>query len=290
MSDNPINWSMKIKKQLLFAVPVLAMGDSIINFWSSSMEKTYQADRLFKPYGEQIYRLAQKIERKQAITLDEVKALPDGVNQRYGEDITLLFHAVSAHNLQAVDVLFAAGADPTMRTHIDWGYDFIYLMGVSGGEQGIDFINGLIKIYLKYGGDPNIRTPGNKMEPIITRAALFRNIEGMKLLLEAGADFWAENKMGSTAASITAQGPRSDLLHEFIDRGYFYHIPEEALKDFFSALSGYLPRGDEISLQNQKIAIRVLKRNPQYEEDSATQRLFQGPIPWKQILDEPDTY
>jgi len=257
-------------------------------------EKTWRSDRLFKPYGEPVYHLAQKIERKQEISLEEVQALPDGANGRYGEDITLLFHAVSSHNLQAVDVLLEAGADPYARTHITRGYNFLYLMEMPGGEEGSDgdihFINGLIKLYLKHGGDPNARTEGNGMEPIIARAALFRNIEGMKLLLEAGADFWAMRKTGSTAASIIARGPRSDLLHEFIDAGYFNNVPEAALKDLFGSLSGYLQRGDERSLQNQKVGRRILKRNPYYEDDLYTNRLFQGPIPWKQILEESDGY
>jgi len=250
----------------------------------------YRANRLFQPYGEQIHRLAQKIERKQKISLAEVQALPDGVNQRYGDDITLLFHAVAAYNLQAIDVLLQAGADPTMRTHITYGYDFIYLMGMPGGDEGtegdINFINGMIKLYLKHGGDPNIRTKGNSMEPIIARAALFRNIEGMRLLLEAGADFWAVDKMGTTAPAILGRSAYSDLLHEFIDAGYFYNVPEDALKEFFRALSGYEQRGDERSLQNQKVGRRVLRRNPYYEADRLTERLFQGPVPWKQILEE----
>jgi len=293
----------KIKYFLLalLSLPALALalvwlptGEIIANIRDIYMEKTYQSDNLFKPYGLEIYRLAQKIERQQAITLEEVKALPNDINERYGKEITLLFHAVSAYNLQAIDVILEAGADPTMPSRLPKGYDFIYLLGMPGGDEGtkgdINFVNGLIRLYLKHGGDPNIRTPGNNMDPIIARAALSRNIEGMKMLLAAGADFWAAGERNATAASITASGPRSDLLHEFIDRGYFDRVPEAALKRFMRSLSGYEQRGDKRSLQNQKIGRRVLKRNPFYEEDLYTKDLFQGPIPWKQILDELDTH
>jgi len=261
----------------LFALPVLAMGDFIGNLGGLFMqEETWQSDQLFKPYGKQVYRLAQKIERKQPITLEEVKSLPEDIN--------------TSHNLQAVDVILQAGADTTMPSRLPKGYDFTYVLGLPGGDEGtpgdIHFVNGLIKLYLKNGGDPNAKTEGNNMEPIIVNAAISRNMEGMRMLLDAGADFWATDKRGSTAASILAHSAYSDLLHEFIDAGYFNNVPEEKLERFMRSLSGYTQRGDERSLQNQKIGRRVLRRNLHYEEDFYTQRLFQGPIPWKQILDE----
>jgi len=291
---------MNIKKRLrlflilgmgLFGLAVLANGGAITNFGDSFMKETWQSDKLFKRYGRQVYYLAQKIERKQDITLKEVQALPDDINKRYGEDITLLFHALSSYNLQAVDIILEAGADTTLPMRLGQRIDFTYLLGMPGGPKGdINYINGLIKLYLKHGGDPNARKVEDGKDPIITRVASSRNIEGMRMLLEAGADFWAVDTRGRNAASLLASGAYSDLLHEFIDAGYFDNPPEEGLKRFMLSLSGYTQRGDERSLQNQKIGRRVLKRNPQYEEDRRTQRLFQGPIPWKQILDEPDTH
>jgi len=76
------------------------------------IEPTYRADRLFKPYSEEIYSIAQRIERGKAISLAEVKPLSGGINNRYGEDITLLFHALRSHNIEAIDTLLEAGADP----------------------------------------------------------------------------------------------------------------------------------------------------------------------------------
>jgi len=275
---------------MLFALTVLSRGEIIASFRDVFMEETYQSDKLFKHHGTQVYRLAQKIERKQDITLDEVNALPDSINKRYGQDITLLFHAMSSYNLQAVDVILEAGADTTMPARLTKSPDFTYFLGMPGGDEGtkgdINFVNGLLKLYLKHGGDPNVRTEGNDMEPIIVHAALHQNIEGMRMLLAAGADFWATDERGSTAAYILAHSAYSDLLHEFIDAGYFNNPPEELLKKFFRALSGYTQRGDERSIQNQKVGRRVLRRNPFYEEDLDTKDLFQGPIPWKQILDE----
>ena len=76
-------------------------------------KNTPRSDRLFKAYDQAAYRLAQKIERSEPISPDEVNALgKEALNARYGQEITFLFHAMSARNLQVIDVLLGGGASP----------------------------------------------------------------------------------------------------------------------------------------------------------------------------------
>ncbi len=257
------------------------------------MEPTYRADRLFKPYGEEIYRIAQRIERGQAISVREIKALPGGVNKRYGEEITLLFHALGARNVEAMDALLEAGADPYMIDIPSKGStrSFVYYLTLPGHptdpQSGFPFINQLIKLYLKHGGDPNRRLGGANKNPLIAGVALINNYEGISLLLKAGADPWAEGDDGDTAMSTLAADDISQTaLNLLIDQGYFDKVSIPKLREFFSWLSLYEQRGDDISLANQKIGRRVLKRHPKYPTDKYTERLFQGPIPRKEIEKE----
>ncbi len=257
------------------------------------MEPTYRADRLFKPYGEGIYRIAQRIERGQAISVRAIQALPGGVNKRYGEEITLLFHALGARNIEAIDALLEAGADPYTADRPSKGSirSFAYALTLPGHptdpQLGFPFINTLIKLYLKNGGNPNHRLGGANNDPLIAGVALIHNYEGVDLLLDAGADPWAEANDNNTAMSLLAANGLSHAeLNRLIDRGYFDKVTHSKLQEFMSALSGYLPRGDEISLANQKIGRRVLKRHLNYPADRHTERLFQGPIPWKEIENE----
>ncbi|MCF1473643.1 MULTISPECIES: hypothetical protein [Rhizobium/Agrobacterium group] len=254
------------------------------------MEPTYTADRLFKPYGEDVYRIAQKIERGQPISASAVKDLPGGVNARYGDEITLLFHAVGSRNVEAIDTLLGAGADPYMIDRPSQGStrDFAYYLTLPGHPTdpnlGFPFINQLIKLYLKHRGDPNHRSPDAEKVPLISDVALIDNYEGVDILLEAKVDPWAVDRRNDSAMARLAGDALSQVeLNKIIDRGYFQDVELEKLQGFMSALSSYLPRGDEISKANQEIGLRVLKRNPNYPQDRRTDRLFQGPIPWDEV-------
>lgn len=257
------------------------------------MEPAYRSDHLFQPFGGEAYRIAQRIERGQTISAAEARALPDGVNARYGEEITLLFHALGARNVEAIDTLLGAGADPYMIDRPSTGStrSFVFYLTLPGhptdSSQGFPFINGLIRLYLKHGGDPNYRLGEGFKNYLIADVALIRNYEGMELLLEAGVDPWFESEDGDSAMSLLALRSLAQAeLNRLIDRGYFDKVPLPKLQKFMRALSGYLPRGDDISLANQRIGRRVLKRNPDYPADQHTKRLFQGSIPWKEIENE----
>jgi len=276
---------------LLFAVVVIAAAWWVYQTNSEkSMEPTYRANRLFKPYGEQVYNIAQRIERGQAIRVAELKALPGGVNARYVEEITLLFHALGARNVEAIDTLLEAGADPYMidTPSKESIRSFAYYLTLPGHpidpNIGFPFVNTLIQLYLKHGGDPNHRLGGANNDPLIAGVALIGNYEGIEILLKAGADPWADNARGSNVMTRLARSHMAQKkIEALIEQGRFNDVPLVKLQNFMQALSGYLPRGDEISLANQKIGRRVLKRNTNYLPDRHTERLFQGPIPWEEI-------
>ncbi|MGV0821126.1 hypothetical protein [Martelella sp. AMO21009] len=254
-------------------------------------EPTYTADRLFKPYGEDVYHLAQRIERGEHTSAREVEALPDGVNKRYGEEITFLFLALQAHNLQAIDTLLAAGADPYMVDRPSQGSErnFVYYLTMpgpsSGPVQGFDFENRMIESYLKHGGKANVQLLGNGGEWLIEQVGLIGNYEGVELLLKAGADPWSESDEQDTLMSslaLMSQKGTLSFLNELIDQGYFKNPPLPKLQKFMKFLASYEQRKDELSREIRQIALRVLKRNPDYPADQNTQELFGGPIPWQE--------
>lgn len=254
------------------------------------MEPTYRADRLFKPYGEEVYHIAQRIERGQSISASAVKNLPGGVNARYGDDITLLFQALGSRNVEAIDTLLGAGADPYMYDRPSKGSkrDFVYYLTLPGHPTdpnlGFPFINQLIKLYLKYGGDPNHKSQGTEKVPLIADVASIKNYEGVNILLEAKADPWSETARGDNAMSFLAANDVSqEEINKLIDLGYFNHVSLNKVQNFLSWLSLYTPRGDDITKANQEIGLRVLKRNPNYPPDDNTERLFEGPIPWDKV-------
>nr|WP_272212564.1 hypothetical protein [Marinicella sp. W31]MDC2878479.1 hypothetical protein [Marinicella sp. W31] len=214
-------------------------------------EPTYTADRLFKPYGEDVYHLAQRIERGGHISAREIEALPDGVNERYGDEITMLFLALQAHNLQAIDALLAAGADPYMVDRPSQGSErnFVYYLTMpgpsSGPVQGFDFENRMIESYLKHGGKANVQLLGNGGEWLIEQVALIKNYEGVKLLLKARANPWADDNAGESAMDkIAYEGTIQSisLLNELVDSGSFQDIKTAQLKSFFSSLALYSQR------------------------------------------------
>lgn len=282
-----------ILKLLMSIALVLGAWWSYTYYLEITMEPTRRSDRLFKPYDEAAYRIAQKIERGQSISIRELKNLPNGVNTRYGQEITLLFHALSARNIEAIDALLEAGADPYMidRPSTGSARGFVYYLTLTGHptdpQLGFPFINQLIRLYLKHGGDPNRRLGGANKSPLIADVALMDNYEGIDILLEVGANPWAVNDSDMNVMTrLAANGIAYDVLNQLIDRGYFDNVSLPQLQNFILWISSYSQRGDERSLANQAIGRRVLKRHPNYPEDRYTERLFQGPIPWAEIAHE----
>lgn len=248
------------------------------------------SNRLFQPYGEEAYALAQKIERGEPITMAEIEAVPQGVNARFGDEITFLFLTIAGRNTQAADKLLEAGADPYLVDRPSKGSarSFAYYLTLPGHRtsmtEGLPFINELIRLYLKHGGDPNYRISERNQYPLISKVGLIRNYEGMDLLLAAGADPWATDvRRHNLMRRLIMNDKSHHYINKLIDQGYFDEVDSELIQGFMFALATYPQQGDEISLENRKIGLRVLKRNPDYQADRHTERLFQGPIPWDEV-------
>ncbi len=176
--------------------------------------------------------------------------------------------------------------------------DFVYYLTAPGGPlMSQAEINEMIKMYLKYGGDPNYRLQGESQTPLIAEIALVGNIDGLRLLLDAGADPWAnaKSKFGEDNAMQNLARDREKLnnLDKYVDEGYFDHLTQKQLYGFLTALAGYAQRGDDISKEIQRVAKRVLKRNPNYQvqpDYDPNIELFQShyndppsAIPWDEI-------
>lgn len=266
-------------------------------------EATPRADRLFQTaHDGEAYALAQQIERRENISLDDLTPFLEVLDRRYGDDITLLFHAIASANLSAVDALLAAGAD-TRQADKSTGStrDFVFYLASPGGPLlDEDGINQMIRSYLAHGGDANARLRNDQRRPLIAALAVIDNTAGMDILLAAGADPWAfvDESASLTPANamtyLASGGKQYDYLNRLIDAGHFDNRTQKEIAEFLSALGGYSQRGDERSLAIKSIAMRVLKRLPNYVEPSdvnGTVRIFKdhyndpdpGVIPWELI-------
>ncbi|WP_182418522.1 hypothetical protein [Bartonella sp. HY038] len=252
---------------------------------------TPQSDLLFSEYDKNVYHLAQKIERHQNIGESDFAKLPQGaINQRYGQEITLLFHALSQRNIQAIDTLIGNGADVTMvdRPSKRHPMTFMNYLGMPGGgddeAEDLIFINELIKIYLKTGGDPNyIQTNGNNT-PLVLDVAIAQNYEGVDILVKAGANIWQKDGSQTNLVEYLAMTPAGyNTLLRFVDHGLLDNVKMSNIIGTINYLSGYTQRGDDRSIKNRNLAMRILKRYPDYQDDQFTTRLFGGEIPWSEI-------
>jgi len=255
-----------------------------------------RTDSLFKEADRAVYQLARKIEREEPISADEVKTLPEGtLNARYGSDITLLFHALSSYNLQAIDVLLGNGSDPHMTDQAEYsGRDFTYYMATMNmharPDLGQDFKTELIRLYLKHGGDPNHRLPSRAGTPFFYYVALMENYDAVEILLEAGANPLAGNLQGSAIVAHTLarryDNRSRDILKYIVCRGYFDFADSDAAIGILRALAPRGPTNPVREKIHRTMAMRILEYHPDFDEnDWSIKEIFGGPIPWKEILE-----
>ncbi len=258
----------------------------------SMISPVKEADKYFKQEGPQLYSLAQRIEAQQPITIDDIKALPEGaLNKRYSAEITLLFFALEVFNAQAIDVLLEAGADPYMidRPSLGSGRDFTFYFAMYNPEAKTGFtpafVNTILASYLKHGGDPNHRTNFY----ILSDIAISENYTGVKMVANAGGDvFEPHDEIGYSAAVVLAANDYPEgqkCLSDLIDEGYLDQRPVAYIERMLISLR---PNGSgDLSVRRNRYAKlnaeKLLVRYPEITDNDSTKRIFGGPIPWKDL-------
>ena len=117
---------------------------------------------------------------------------------------TLLREAVVSGNVAAAGALVAAGANPAFN---DNEMPHIAVKRVEGNRNLAfgDYATGnaLVQVWLDAGGDPNVHNAFyGGVGPLLVTAPM-NNLEGLMLLLKAGADPWGRVSLSATHKSFT---------------------------------------------------------------------------------------
>lgn len=129
---------------------------------------------------------------------------------------TPLMWALHARNHRGVEALLKAGADPNMMT------EKVPMSPMNFVPLGDD--PELLRLLLKYGGNPNHPGIGRISDRPLSAAASQGKIENMKLLLEAGADINAHDKFNESAATKTVALAKFEATAFLLDHGYVFNL------------------------------------------------------------------
>ncbi|ACM40165.1 MULTISPECIES: ankyrin repeat domain-containing protein [Rhizobium/Agrobacterium group] len=207
--------------------------------------------------------IAYKIFLRQSLTQPDLKALGENINKsfperkpnglyRYGR--TLLVTAVENQNLDAVNALLEAGADPYVSTDPNneseqiRSWNFLYLAMKQEGQKLPDsdyfdktYANQLLQLYLKHGGDPNYRWPDGQS---LLEFTVGDNFEGFKILLQAGADPWKRGEQDTPLAVQCVTLMRKPSCIQYLaENGYYDKTPENYMYDMIDAATNELEAG-----------------------------------------------
>lgn len=301
--------SVRIRKRLVLLCLILGVA-SLCGCrieWAGEEEEALPAHmRLFESAPKDVRVVASVIARGEVPTAAQLAAIDD-LDARYGDDLTLFWHALACGNVPALEALVEAGASMLVRARRDRGFHFYEIMAQPGGSLiGPDGIAELVRIYLENGGDPNATwtyPDSSEIHVLAPTFGLYGNLRGVQQLLDAGADPWLhetakngqrlDNLVMALAASTDLEALA--LLDRMIDAGAFENRSLDEIRGVIRNLSSYAQRGDELSIAKQRLGMRILKRYPDYFESGPSSlgvgRLFKthytdeapGQIPWDRI-------
>lgn len=258
--------------------------------------------RLFASAPPDVRAIAAAIEEGEVPSVRSIEATGQ-VSTRYGDGITLLHFALTVPNVAATGPLIAAGADYDMPAKDEVGaanyVDLIAMPG--GGLLGPEELDEAVRLFLEAGGEPTALGRSGEGQPLLARLATNRRYEAIRRVVAAGGDLFArETRSGTRPAtpftSLAAIHSQEAFatIDWLIDEGYLDDLPQATLQAAIDDLAVYSPRDDEITRENQRIGMRILKRNPHYEPpengDVGSRRLFKrhvsdapAEVPWEII-------
>jgi len=157
---------------------------------------------------QRVVRLIEAVGRGD--TRDADTAIRDGadVNTVGKEGISPLLWVLGTHNLNGMEYLLKAGADPNYRETKN-NYSAMFL--AAGGNRPE-----LLELLLKHRGNPNLLGPND--ETMLQVAIGQLREQNIELLLKYGADINARTRWSTAAQSAVAVG-RFDWAAKFLELG-----------------------------------------------------------------------
>lgn len=141
---------------ILLTICALPLAFGIISLSIKGVDRYQAASRVFQPvvpyqdplaadmwfaantYGSEIYKVAKKIELKQALSEKDMTSIKDRINDRFGLEMTLLRLSLERGNPEAAGQLLAAGADPKMPDKTEGSTrDFFYYVYDGSNRLGV---------------------------------------------------------------------------------------------------------------------------------------------------------
>lgn len=246
--------SLYRRYRLIFIVAVTALVAALLLMWSQPPSYSRPTDGQtrremamldFALAPAPLQEMALRIAAGDAPDVEALRALGPEIDRSYpnrpriGE--TLLTTALQYRNLEAIDALLEAGADPHALIDPDSSssqvvhWTFFYRLLTDRGpwieaEDRYDsaFSNEALSLYLKHGGDPNhYRSEG--AAPALG-ATLGGNLKGFEMLLDAGADPWSRNTRGNPwlmDLAIYSGKIATPYIHRLAERGFYDDITDD---------------------------------------------------------------
>ncbi len=138
------------------------------------------------------------------------------INMMAENGATPLMWALNSRNHKSVEALLKAGADPNLLS------DKIGMSPMNFVPMGDDVE--LLRLLLKYGGNPNHPGQGRIEELPLSQAAHFGRIENIRLLLDAGAEINSHDQFNESAASSSVDLGNFETTAFLIEHGFNYNL------------------------------------------------------------------
>ncbi|PPB80853.1 hypothetical protein LV82_01586 [Albidovulum inexpectatum] len=296
---------MPMTRRRLIAVSVAGVVALVIAARALTEPLPPRTAKLFADAPRDVRAIAARIEKGEVPSVEEIRATGH-VNTRYADDIALLYFALLTANVAATGPLIAAGADYDMpaRTRPGAG-NYIDLIAMPGGSLlSAEELDEAVRLYLETGGNPNALGRSGQGKTLLARLATNRRMAAVRLVVAAGGDVLARHTRSGektwtpfSSIAINHSDEAIATIDWLIDGGYLTNLPQEVLAGVIDDLASYAPRGDAITRENQRLGMRILKRNPHYQppdsDNRGSRRLFKdhyddppARIPWDMITSD----